>query len=544
MHLIQQKTYRSAYLLICLLFAAAAWLQALGAWPWSGDILRLISYGIVVLGLPLLLGQTKEMGAGRFPHPLGLLAAIFLLALGLRLIPYVRHGVPLGYDPGIYKYTLDLYVEHLPDIPESSLPAWIPGMHEQGLFVLGDIIHLFTDLAPMTVLQYLFIFLSALVVLPLFVLAKSLFGERVALLASLFYAVSYTQYAVFDWFYFRQVMGLFFLLLALYALEKRRYGLLALFYAALLMYHRPTFFLFTIIGILYLAKARDRGLIFAAAGAALLALPFWLPRLDANISLIRGEVIEPIRLRVQGDPDLGGGAFTGFAPYQQYALSYLPFALLGFFFLLFKREWNSLVFFFLVNFALVMYRLLFYNRYIVSLDALLVVLAPLGLAYCFAGLRGRGRILGFALVLMLVMASALPTMRQAMEASPLIGDDAIEALEWVSTNTEEDAFVLTDSYYAPWALGWSSRKVIAPGLFQWNQHNEAEWRAFFDTQEPERVKGFLDKYAGPLYIYYPRDLPGYLGADKLQTQLFYPVYQNGGVTVYKYLGQASTAGGG
>jgi hypothetical protein len=133
------------------------------------------------------------------------------------------------------------------------------------------------------------------------------------------------------------------------------------------------------------------------------------------------------------------------------------------------------------------------------------------------------------------MTTALPTVTAANNARPLISEEQLGAVEWIRENAEDDAYVLATSNDAPWVLAWSGRRVIAPGLFEWNVHSKDEWLSFFRAKDPEAAKEFLDVYDGPIYIYYSRNWGNYLGLEKFQAGYFQKVYDDGAV-VYKYPG--------
>jgi hypothetical protein len=96
--------------------------------------------------------------------------------------------------------------------------------------------------------------------------------------------------------------------------------------------------------------------------------------------------------------------------------------------------------------------------------------------------------------------------------------------------------VLATSYDAPWALGWSGRRVIAPGLFEWDVHNKDEWFSFFAAKNPEAAEAFLKVYDNLIYIYYSKNQGNYLGLEKFQGSYFQKIYDNDAVVVYKYPG--------
>ena len=59
----------------------------------------------------------------------------------------------------------------------------------------------------------------------------------------------------------------------------------------------------------------------------------------------------------------------------------------------------------------------------------------------------------------------------------------------------------TLSLYSPYVLGYSERKTIAPGIFEYNKHNKQEWIEFWTTTDIEEMKQFLNEYEKPLYLH-------------------------------------------
>ena len=156
-----------------------------------------------LFALPFLLKSTPSQDE-RLPGVFIILAIVFIFALLLRLLPLINSPVPLGYDPGFYKYTLDLYTGAQPDIPETGLATWVRTMQPQGLPVLADAGYLIAGAAPVDFMRFLLTFIGALLVFPVFMLTRHLFGARAGIIAAVLYAVAYTQFEVFNYFY--QVM--------------------------------------------------------------------------------------------------------------------------------------------------------------------------------------------------------------------------------------------------------------------------------------------------------------------------------------------------
>jgi hypothetical protein len=503
------------------------------------DILSLpINYRLFICVLPLLaipfLLRFKPSGEKRLPYFWFIVLAVFLFAFFIRLLPLTRSSIPLGYDPGFYKYAMDLYVSALPHIPEAGLAVWVKEMYPQGLFVLSDTMNILSGTDAMDNINYLFPFLGALLVLPVFVVTRNLFGQRAGIIASLLYAISYTQYTTFTMLYFKNVVGLMFLLLAIYALEKERYGLMALMFAALGIFHRPQFLLFALVLVCYFILHRRREIILAVLGTAVLILPFWLPRWEVNWGVLSG-VLGTAITNIQTGEGLGGGTFYDIDTYTLVSIAYLPFALMGAIYLIIKRNWNSVLFYFVISSIIVGCQLFFFRRFIIPLDVAAVILAAAGIDYALLHKKQVWRVVGTGAGILLLVSAGLNTMTEVNNVRPLIDEEQLGAVEWISENAEDNAYVLATSNDAPWVLGWSGRRVIAPGLFEWDVHNKDEWINFFSTRSPEVAREFLDVYGGPIYIYYSKNWGNNLGLEKFQGNYFQKVYDNRAV-VYKYPG--------
>jgi len=369
-------------------------------------------------------------------------------------------------------------------------------------------------------MQWFFIAMGALLVFPIFVVTRKLFGIKAGIIAVILYALSFTQYSAFTFAYFKNVLGLYFFLLAIYSLESRKYVLMALMYVGLGMFHRPEFLLFSLILVPYFFRSREVKLLYTAVLVVILLVPMWLPRIDLYVVAVGGAVGE-------------AGVFFSFTKYQQVALAYLPFSLIGFIYMLVKKKWNSIFFAFVIIAVIIVGRILFYDRYIIPFDIIMIILAAVGISYTLLNLKGAFRVVGMVVLLLVLASSGIITIRDATQLEPLINTDQLAAIEWIEDNTEEDAFIIASSYDAPWVLGWSGRKVIAPGMFEWNEHNQQEWITFFKTNDIDGATQFLDEYEQPLYIYSSNNSESYIGIEKFNNQYFAPVYNDVAI-VYRY----------
>jgi hypothetical protein len=531
-----KRIFLHSYLRLSILFVLAVFLKETGLLPAYFLNFILFGYLLPVFALPLIIDLKNQYMSGVRIKAIYLymyMLIIFVFIIAVRLVPYINNSVPLGYDSGYYKYAIDMYLNTLPGIPEASLPLWIKQMHEQGFFVLFDTLHIFTGISSLQALVYLLPFLSALLILPIFILTKKIFDEKIALLACALYAVSYTQFTAFTFMYLRNILGLFFLLFALYALEKKRYVLIAIMFAALGIYHRPEFLIFSLILTGYFLKSRDIKLIYSTALTVILITPFWLPRIEIYLPVLSGVSNTAIQ-SVQGQPT-GGGTFFDFGEYEWVSLAYLPFGAIGAIYLIHRKMWNSLFFYFLINGAIVVLRLFFFNRLIIDFDMALLILAAAGITYTFLACHRIPRTAGIIFIGLLVISGGVVTMQKAIEIKPQMNENQIRSLEWLSKNTEDDAYILATGYDAPWALAWGKRSVLAPGLFEWDNSGRDKWAEFLTTGDPSKAENFLKKHNAKVYIFYSFNKFNRMNLEKFNNSSFTKILMKDAI-IYRYDG--------
>jgi hypothetical protein len=150
----------------------------------------------------------------------------------------------------------------------------------------------------------------------------------------------------------------------------------------------------------------------------------------------------------------------------------------------------------ILNLAIVYFQFFFFNRLIIMLDVVLVILASKGFSIIIEDKKKLG-----ALVMALLLLSAgIFAFKESINSKPLIESNELKIIESLNS-TEKDAFIMvTSSYYSPWLQGYSGRKVIAPGLFDYNKWNYSQWDTFWKAN-PEQAVSLLQDYAKPLYIF-------------------------------------------
>lgn len=453
----------------------------------------------------------------------------FIIAVSLRATPYMGNTVPLGYDSGLYRSTIDAYTNALPAIPEASLDTWMKQSQEQGMFIIADVLHLFGS--DWYVMETAFmIFFSSLLVLPIYLVSKRYFGERSAAIAALFFAVSMTQFRMFEMMYYRTVFGIYFLLLSVWLLDTKHRWLPVITVTALGFFHRPELLLYGFVWIIHTAMHfRDREVlkrnVLVVVVAALLLVPFYAMRWQESLlSVLIPSITSP-----------GGGTFFDFQTYQYLSLIYLPFGLIGAAFMARRKQFNALFFFFLVNIIIVFFELVFYYRFIITLDIALVILASYGVVSLLEN-KHYNRHLRTACLAALLLTGLIIASKAALESKPLVSEGQLAAMEWIKGNTNSSAFVVAQSPDTPWVLGWSERRVIAPGFLDWSNWTKAEWFEFMGGTDLNKTVALLNRYNGTLYLYYSNLPMTVIKKDKFNNSCFQKVYETDSSIIYRYLG--------
>jgi len=493
---------------------------------------------LAILGISALKDKKSEINE-RF-IPLLFITALFFCFI-FRMIPYQNNTVPLGYDPGIYKYIFERFQKALPDIPEEELDSWIRTGFPSGLPTLIDELYLLgftTD----EILKIVFIIFSSLLILPIYLVAKKYFGKEASIIASLLYALSYAQLKTFWFMYYKNVIGMALLLFTIYFIDQddRRHTPLMILFATMLGFtHRPTFIILVMVWLSYILinlkkfdKLKENVIRVLATGILLFTL--YLPRFNETmlkpLEGVFGSILEP--------GIIGPGTFFSLFEYQFASLSYLPFALLGFFYLAIRKRFNPIFLWFLINGFIVYFKIMFYNRFVIQLDIVVIILASAGLLYGIIIPLSKKRI-GLLITLLLLVSSGIVTYNSTLDMKPLLTSTQLASIQKIPQLTEEDAYVMaTTSYYSPWILGYSGRKTIAPGLFDYDKWKEKDWRRFWLAKSLDEIKDLLDMYEKPLYIFIGKHVSSnFIKLEKFEnSSSFQKVLNDEGGILYKYVG--------
>jgi len=345
-----------------------------------------------------------------------------LIILASRIIPFAFSENPLGYDTGIYKKTIENFSEALPSLPQFSEGAWGRG-ESWGLYLGTNLLSLM-GLSGNQILYGYYILLSLLLALSIYVLVKRFFGESAAIIAVFIFALSITQFHTYWMLYYKNIAALFLMLTAFYLLAQKSWLVIPIagFLGGL---HQPTFLIFGLAMAVHFIFNREKKYhLISGAGILAVAFSLYLHNLQAIFQFFSPDLQELIKTF---GPGAGAGTFFDFGLYRQIITFYLPFALLGLLYLIRTRQFNYLFFYFIFNFVIVYFGLLFHNRFIIHLDIIVIVLAGAGASYILAKLLPS--LAGKAAIAILLLGAVYIFGTVVLSTKPLISQEELTEIK-------------------------------------------------------------------------------------------------------------------
>jgi len=420
-----------------------------------------------------------------------ILTAILLIILNFHVIPYVSNSIPLGYDTGMYKYAIEHGLQNLDN--------WVlQGVEPGFLYLMKPLSMIFSS---QFILTWLLVILSIILGLGIYFASSSFFNKTTGLFAILLYAFSLIQYKTFELMYYKNIMGLILILFALYFFNKKNNYLFIILAGLAGTIHRPTFYIFGLSYFFYAFispyknkynfKQLGKNILSGILILIIAILPF-LGKFRVALTSVMPWVLQGFT-----SPGQSPGTFINIFTFQFLTLAYLPFAILGLLYLIKKRNFNILFFWAIINSIIVYFQFFFFNRFIIHLDIALILLASLG----FSILLEKRKKLATILLIFLFASMFFTSISYIKTSSPLISETELNIIK-IANSFEKNAIIMTtNSIYSPWLQGYVNRKIIAPGLFDYNKHNESQWQEFWTTKDLSKIKQFMNYYEKPLYIF-------------------------------------------
>ncbi len=445
------------------------------------------------------------------------IASVLLLALlaAKYFWSLLSYDVPLGYDPGIYRYLFLQYELSFPWIPE-TLEPWA---REQppGLFLLVAPL-LRIGLPVDALVGWIWSVFS--VVLPAtyaLVIARREKNQTFFVLILLLSLLSIATWHTFLAMYWKTAVALLFTVLAFDALERKSLAALPLGVLVIII-HQQTGLLFALAVMSWLALELIRkrkqpeakrllllvGCMFALGALAI--LPVW----SVAVAPLFGRLF-------QIGKSIPAGSFAPMSFFVAHSAILLALGATGFI-MSFRKERGTLWQFAVVWSAVfVFFRLFFHRRFILQLDFFLLPFAASALRMLWN--EWRSPFLRGCLSLLLLLqgiataAHVVPQFSLWCRIAPSIcarfpvlelkrvDAELLRDIQRIDQTLPPESRVLSlEPEITPWLRGWMPyRPVAGPGIFQ-SPWNYAGWEQFLIGSVEKRM-GRIADLPRPLYLF-------------------------------------------
>jgi hypothetical protein len=371
--------------------------------------------------------------------------------------------------------------------------------------------------------------------------SKEYFNRTTALISIFVYALSLIQFRTFWYMYYKNIIGMTCMLFSFYFLKKyelntkKKHLILFILFGSLTgAIHRPTFYIFGLSYFFYALISpyankeynwKDLRInIFSGVTILIITSLFYRGNFWQAITHILPGVAKGFI-----DPGQSPGTFINLFTYQYSILPYLIAATFGLIVCLRKKQ-TMLAIWAIINLLIVYFQFFFFNRFIIMLDIILILFA----SYAFYLLIENKKKAGTIITIILIICLGIFAFKESINSKPLIGTQELFAIQNLSATPANSWVMSTNSYYSPWIQGYSQRKTIAPGLFDYDNHTKTEWQIFWTTNNIKEITSFLSLYPKPLYIFIGQKQKDNL-AQFNDSGCFSSFYKNDNNSIYKFL---------
>lgn len=415
--------------------------------------------------------------------------------------PLFVFDVPLGYDPGMYRY---LFVKHAQNglpFDLSGLPAWVR-QHPIGLFLFASpLINLGVPADWLTGWIW-----NLFTVLLAFIFARTLrirFGPKTAAVTLLMVLLSQAYYDGFTAMYWKAYLALLWMVLAFGCLDKKSWWAALFVFLCLITHHQTGLLLALVLGSQWLywsftAWRTRTWQTVTLAGALCLAATviFYLPIWQNAIVRVLGYLF------TQAGNSAYGGSFPDLSFFIKTNPVLLGLGLGGLVLYIIKNEktinaWLLSVFW---SGAFVFLRLYFYKRFFLYLDFFLLPFA----AYMSVYLWDKKAVIWKISLTVFIIIQLVLTHQATLKRVPIIPGQELKTIKTFSEALPENAYLLTIENNSPfWVQGWNpDMQVGGPGLLDmpWTYQ---QWEQFIYGNHEQRAI-LLSQLPGPVYLYAPQ----------------------------------------
>lgn len=439
-----------------------------------------------------------------------LMSVLFVLVAAKFLWPLFVFHIPLGYDPGIYRYLFIRYADALGNFSLPDLPPWAKE-HPVGLFMLAaPFIKL--GLPVDWLLGWMWNFVPVLVLLTLAWVMTKREGAPVGITVLLTGLLSAPFYDGFFAMYWKVYAALFFLVLTYHFFEKRSLWFAPLALLTIITHHQTGLILILVMATWWILSIpsswRDPTwrlwtILFGCIGLA--AILFYLPNWERALwSPFKSVIL------LRGD-DAPGGSFPEALFYLRTTGILLALGVGGFLYSFRKERFSVWQLSVLWCAAFVFFKLVFYRRFFLQLDFFLLPFAASALVFVWN--KWHSFLMRGAMIV-LVAAQGYWSYQVMVDRTPNVDKDTLTIYRTLPLQVPEGATVIAlENESAFWLRGWLPYHTVGgPGVLDYPGWTYEDWEKFIYGTHAER-QGLLSSLPEETYFVITPIFLQYYGND-------------------------------
>jgi hypothetical protein len=421
-----------------------------------------------------------------------------ILLLGKFLAPLFLFDVPLGYDPGIYRY---LFLQYAESIRHFSLPELAPWALEYppGLFVLAAPL-LIAGLPVDVLIGWMWNLVPVLLACVLAWVMYKREGRAVGVCVLLIALLSQAYFDGFFAMYYKVYVSLILTVCTYHFAEKLSMWFIPCALAAVMIHQQTGLILTLALGIWWILSLKTRWkdpvfrkLSVALVVSAVIALLWYLPQWERAIwSPLKSIIL------LRGD-NAPAGAFPDASFYVRTMGIVLMLGIFGMIINLRKERGSLWQLSVLVCAIFIIGKLVFYKRFYLQLDFFLMPFAAIALVWIW---KHASTIWARAFLVLVLVVQAIVGLQSMKLRTPIFGASELSQIKALAEVIEPDAAVIAmENISGMWLRGWlPSHAVGAPGLFDYPDWKYEDWEVFIDGSRSER-RSLLGGLQGPVYFF-------------------------------------------
>jgi len=414
-----------------------------------------------------------------------------------RIAPYFTSMIPLGYDPGVYRWIYLAYLDLAPRFHFTGhVPYWI--MHEPLRGILSVVVAKLWISIDLFLTFWLWLF-SIVGWFLVFLLVKK-HSKRAAIFAMMLFWTSIIQYHAFALCYYKQIIGIDLILILLYFRDNKKYRSSIPLLIALVLLHRTTTLYLGATSFLYivLQYITTKKINFKFIYIWMISGIVWIALYGPLFSRLITDFFHPLVTTI-GGAGIQGDFFSR-REFRWFTMFLIVPTLYGVYMKIKNKDYDMIFSWLLVGVLRTSFGLLNAKRSELFLDLFMIVMTGYVLYFIIKKNKRRLRTLVYCWMFLQIMYYIWYV---SNNNTPRISSGELTSITSLQDILPSNGIVLgTDSFLSPRIAGYANRDWITPGLSDMNKwtHTQRNQRWPMNGQDKCKMFSVYKDLNRPIYM--------------------------------------------